>query len=47
MWFRIASRSILFLFMAIMLFVVFVAYTHKSGSMGIDIATLHLLRMEK
>lgn len=47
MLYRIASRSILFFFLALMVLVTFLAFTRKSGITGIDIAEMHLLRSEK
>lgn len=45
--YRVFSRLILFVFLSLMVYVVFVAYTHKSGITGIDVAEMHLLKVKK
>lgn len=47
MWYGIAYRSIIFLFMGLMILVTLIAFYRKSGNTGIDIAEIHLLRKEK
>lgn len=46
-WFQKTATAILCIFMGLMLLVVLVAYTRRSGSTGLDMAKIHHLRQKE
>lgn len=45
-WFQFVSYGTLILFFGIMFYVIGIAYTRRSGTTGLDMATLQKLRYE-
>jgi len=45
-WFKFASHGILLLFMGILTLVTIVAFLRKSGSTGLDMATIQKIRFD-
>jgi hypothetical protein len=45
-WFQIISNGILALFLGIILYVVIIAYTRESGSIGLNMATIQKMRYD-
>lgn len=45
-WFPVAAYSVLFLFMGIMVYATYIAFSRKSGSTGIDAAKIQQIRYE-
>lgn len=45
-WFQFVSGGILTLFLSILVYVVVISYTRRSGSTGLDVATIQKIRYE-
>ena len=45
-WFQFVSNGILALFLGILLYVCFIAYTRHSGSTGLDMAKIQKMRYD-
>lgn len=45
-WFQFVSNGILALFIGIMIYATFIAYTRRSGSTGLDMMTIQKIRYD-
>lgn len=45
-WFQFVSTGVVVLFFSIMLYVIGIAYTRRSGSTGLDMATIQKARYD-
>lgn len=45
-WFQWISHSVLLLFMGIIVYVIFIAFSRDSGSAGIDMSTIQKVRFD-
>lgn len=45
-WFQFVSNGVLALFIGIMIYATFIAYTRRSGSTGLDMMTIQKIRYD-
>ncbi len=45
-WFQLVSHGVLALFLGIILYVISIAYTRRSGFTGLDMATIQKIRYD-